>query len=338
MATAQQSVFKFGIEIELLLESCNEQHKKWDDLAGNLSQRLSDAGLPNQIDMANDYSQWSLVREVTIQGKPDQHGIELVSPVYTATASSLFHSDLSTLFTTLTTHFRIHSAPSCSSHIHISRTPPLSPLETASLAKATLYFESALNALMPPVRRKRDSYWAKSNRCVDNPALAGLSLSQCLAKVEDAAAAAPGCLGVDPRPVVEVMNMLSRTTTYAIVKGRKEDFVRGKTYRWDFTGLLSSASEGDVVERGILGTVEFRQPPGSGSAEEAVGWVSLGVMFVVGAVEGGWETGGAGVAAEGGSLEELRALVERGREVIGWKKENMGSLDRLFRRVGHLYS
>jgi hypothetical protein len=208
----------------------------------------------------------------------------------------------------------------CGTHVHISRTTLFSAPELANLAKATLYFESALDSLMPATRSNNDqSYWCQSNRNSTNPSFAGLSLKACLDKIDAAATSisttAAGA-GHPLRPIVEVMNLCSHETKLARVWGKTAPFVRGKTHKWDFTGLLAPA-ESVTSDRdlGVTDTVEFRQPPGSRTAGEAEAWVKLTVAFVVGAVDGGLLFR----REEGGTVQELRELVGRGMELLGWK-------------------
>ncbi len=264
----------------------------------------------------------------------DHYGIELVSPIHTA--DSLPTGTLHTILTRIFTHLpHIIPSTSCSSHIHISRADkPLNHLDLADLGKAALYFETALDALLPPSRRTTptsSTYWFQSLRSSTNPSLAGLALLPCFDKIN--AAAAEGSM----RSVVEVLNLHSKSTPYAVAKGKTADFIRGKTYKWDFSGLLSNEVVGErdgVVDCGIEGTVEFRQPPGSGNAEEAMGWAVLGVAFVAGAVAVGGGLGivGGELREEGGSVRELWRLLQRGREVVGWR--DLEAIKGLFWRAG----
>jgi hypothetical protein len=57
-----------------------------------------------------------------------------------------------------------------------------------------------------------------------------------------------------------------------------QDFVHG-VYKWDFTNLLPPRPYPTGKE-----TLEFRQPPGSRTPEEALAYVELAVAFVAGAV------------------------------------------------------
>jgi hypothetical protein len=255
--------------------------------------------------------------------------VELVSPIYTP--DSPWNQDLHTIFSVIAKHFKLGPSDKCGTHIHISRTIPFLAPELGKLAKATLYFESTLDSLMPSRRSNDQSYWSQSNRNTNNPALAGLSLKQCLDKIDAAAGnsnpATPAAADGDPlRPIVEVMNLCSHETKLAKIWGKTAPFVRGKTHKWDFTGLLAaSESIEGVRDKGVKDTIEFRQPPGSRSAEEAEAWVKLTVAFVAGAVEGGQELG---IKEEGDSVQELRDLLGRGMELLDWEGSEV--LDGLF--------
>jgi hypothetical protein len=114
------------------------------------------------------------------------------------------------------------------------------------------------------------------------------------------------------------MNLFPAASAYGRAHGQKKDFVRGKVYKWDLTGCLV----------GGRGDVEFRQAPGSLCAEEAVGWVILGVAFVAGAVAVG--DAGLGVMGEGeeGTREELWEMLCAGAREVGC--EGLGVVEELF--------
>ncbi|KAL2182081.1 uncharacterized protein P884DRAFT_266453 [Thermothelomyces heterothallicus CBS 202.75] len=300
MNLANQHTFCFRIEIELLLESPSKKHGTWEALVQDLSKRLKAAGIRNHVHDNHGYAEWSIVREVTVQDLDGRNPCWFCPVVPRYLSASLDDSSFPPLtgtdhstrssqsFNTISTPIKSRR---CSSHVHVSRRPILSPQELAALAKAALYFEAALDALMPPERSGPHSYWAQSNRHANNPRLAGLTLAECLAKVDAAAAAhlaAPSLLLDEGerveedgpadarRPLVETMNLVSRESRYGVVRRKKAHFVRGKMHKWDFTGLLApprGAGE-EADHRGIDGTVEFRQPPGSRSAAEAVTWAT----------------------------------------------------------------
>ncbi|KAI8625623.1 putative amidoligase enzyme-domain-containing protein [Xylariaceae sp. FL1651] len=284
--------FRFGIEIELLLTSRSKNHKSWKSLASELSIRLDGAGIPNHLNESNDsspenYVEWSITQEVTIppQVGKNQWGLELVSPIYTPTDGWSTH--LSLIFRVLKTYFTVTPSAHCSTHVHLSTSPPLQPVHLSSIAKAVLYFEPALDSLLPPDRAT--SYWCQSNRT--NPVLKPLSLAQCFEYL-DACAYPPQ--GAGTHDVVRAMCLFPARSAYGRAHGFTEDFVHG-VYKWDFSGLILPHEGGQGK-----GTLEFRQAPGSRSAEDVRTWVELAVAFAAGAVDvsaDGYvtDTGGVGL-------------------------------------------
>lgn len=112
--------------------------------------------------------------------------------------------------------------------------------------------------------------------------------------------------------VIESMNTFPCGSAYGRAHGRTRDFVRGKVYKWDFAGMADADSE--------RGTVEFRQPPGSLGASDAVGWVMLTLCFVSGGLVLGNQLDGVDVVSEeGASMQDLWELVVRGAGMLGWE-------------------
>ncbi|KAK4198034.1 putative amidoligase enzyme-domain-containing protein [Triangularia verruculosa] len=321
----------FGLEIELLLgpRKKGASHSSWKSLAKDLSKRLAKAGIPNHINDSNDksphnYREWSITQEVTIPSQPGKNiwGIELVSPVLSPLSTN-FSATLTTIFSLLHTHYAVLTSPHCSTHIHLSQSypSPFTPLDLASLAKSCLWFEASLDRLFPS---RGEGYWCQSNRL--NPALAGLSLGECIAVIDSIYTET----GHADR-VVEAMNLFPKESAYARAHGWKKDRVRGKVYKWDFTGMLSTPS--NKGEQQPRGTIEFRQPPGSVVAAEAEAYVILALAFTVGAL-----AYGQGLCAEsvgynehGGSMEELWDLLVAGGSVLGW--DGLGEVEGLFARA-----
>jgi hypothetical protein len=90
-----------------------------------------------------------------------------------------------------------------------------------------------------------------------------------------------------------------------------ESFLHGKVYKWNFTGVMPGG--------GGTGTVEFRQPGGCVTAGEAAAWIVLTLAFAVGAMSVGPGLGEGGVwPGAGESLDELKWVLEIGREALGW--------------------
>jgi len=266
-------------------------------------------------------------------------GIELVSPVYAA--AGYWASDLEVIFTAVQAAYTVIPSPHCSTHVHVSGAlEPLSASELAALSKAVLYFEPAMDELVPATRRGSSTYWCQSNRA--NPALSGYGLDDAFALLDHAAASA----GKGVRPVVETMNLVPAGCAYGRAHGKKHDFVRGKVYKWDLSHMLGPKSGGGDG----LGTIEFRQPPGSVSADEAVGWITLALAFVAGSVGGVLDTspgssvvgrfgsnsgssdGGSDGEVEGGSLGDLWNFLVTGAHSLGW--EDLTCLEEVLGRQG----
>lgn len=225
------------------------------------------------------------------------------------------------------------------------------------LVQAALYFESALDQLVPAERRDSSAYWCQSLRA--SPGLRGRSLGTCLdllaaslsswyeetqvLQSQEEAGAGGGISGPPPprhrgrgrvnalderpdtrvvRTLVETVNLFPAASAYGKAHGKKKDFVRGKVYKWDFSGMLPpSFSSSSSAAGGPRGTVEFRQAPGSRSAEDAQGWISvvLGLVACV-TTSSGWTVPYLEPLAgkRGGSLDELWAVLETGAAILGW--------------------
>ncbi|KAG8156383.1 hypothetical protein KVR01_013724 [Diaporthe batatas] len=325
-----QASLQFGIEIELLLGGRKKAHSSWKSLANDLSKRLTAVGIANHVNDGGDksiehYREYSLVREVTIPNQLGKGlwGIELVSPVYPATWS--WAVDMELIFSTIRRYFILVPSPHCSTHIHVSATPlPLSPIELSALAKAALYFEPAVDQLVPADRRASNAYWCQSNRA--SVALRSMSLQECLVTVDaawDLPATSSNTELFDrslARALVGSMNLFPASSTYGRAHGKKHDFVRGKVYKWDFSRMLprpSSSSKGSATGP-TPETVEFRQPPGSCSAEDAKGWITLVLALVAGATKTTSWAPLSVTGMQGGSIGELWALVVTGASVLGW--------------------
>ncbi len=233
-------------------------------------------------------------------------------------AYAYWAADLDIIFTTIQSYFTINSSPACSTHVHISGiSGPFSPPELAVLAKAALYHETALDHLVPAVRRGSSAYWCQSNR--SNPALKHLpDLDACFHRIDQAFDASRDKDKV--LPLVEAMNLFPAASAYGKAHGKTKDFVRGKVYKWNFSGMVPGYGQG---------TVEFRQAPGSLVAEDAAGWITLLMAFVAGAISVG-PYGDEG-SPDGATLDELWALLANGAQALGW--ESLGAVEELFSRA-----
>ncbi len=121
--------------------------------------------------------------------------------------------------------------------------PELTIREIKRIAQATIHFEAAIEALMPANRR--GNQYAKSN-WLDNPALGHHNLSR-------------------PESIAEVEKVRSFE---ALLDCMGEMFNRN--YCWNFESLRDQYKS----------TIEFRKPPVSTTAEQALSWAELAMSFV----------------------------------------------------------
>ncbi|KAK4116113.1 hypothetical protein N656DRAFT_786590 [Canariomyces notabilis] len=257
--------FRFCVELGLVIRSRHVDHQNVSSLEVELSKQLTRAGIPNHI-AGPDPSissvssrEWTVTRDLCIPSRPKDHhfGIKLVSPFYRFShRPHAWQSGLRRLMHTLNEHFELTTSHQCFTHVHVVPASGYWTLGQAkALAKSSLYFERCLDALVPPYRRR--SVWAKSNR--HNAYFGELSMAQCFERI-DAQTTIEG-LGLR-------MNWCSAVSPTGVALGKAHDGVdfQHDAYRWSFVNL----NEGDG-----FGTVEFRQPPGSTSASEAITWVML---------------------------------------------------------------
>lgn len=248
--------------------------------------------------------------------QPDVHvltsilgGVELVSPILDLSASWMAH--LSLIFKTLKSSFTLASSSNTSTHVHLSTSPPMPADYLGALAKAILYFEPAMDALLPPSRAS--SYWCQSN--LVNPALKTLSLAQCFEQLDYCA---------DVNDVARTMCSFPAKSAYGRANGYSQDFVHG-VYKWDFSGLVdpSMCLSSNASPHG---TVEFRQCPGSGSGEEARTWLMLALGFAAGAINGaGTLDPDAPVA-----MEDLWWTISSGLHSLGLTGGDAKGVEKLF--------
>ena len=230
---------------------------------------------------------------------------------------------LQTIFAVLTGHFVLAPTTQAGTHVHVSCEPAVLATNgagaLAAVAKAALYFEPALDALMPASRSSggKDGggspYWCQSNRA--SVALKGLSggLESCFALLDECYAAGAG----GAEPIVRAMCLFPASSAYGRAHGYKADFVHG-VYKWDFSGLLPDTGSGTLEYRQVSENIgpcptyappsrivpaatswyqcpklhmltrpRTNQCPGSRTADEARAWVELGLCFVAGAIDTG---------------------------------------------------
>ncbi|GAB1310641.1 Amidoligase enzyme [Madurella fahalii] len=256
--------FRFCVELGLVIRSRHRDHKIVTSLQDELSTQLTLAGIPNHIAdpdpsaSAVSSREWTITSELSIPARPRDHrfGIKLVSPFRRLSRHPhAWQSELGDLLHALHAHFELTTTHQCFTHVHVVPEPGYWTLGQArALAKSALYFEPCLDALVPPYRRR--SVWAKSNR--NNRYFGALSMAQCFDRID----AQQSFEGLAAR-----MNWCDAASpTGRALRARPGEDFQHDAYRWGFANLNEGAG---------LGTVEFRQPPGSTSAAEVITWVML---------------------------------------------------------------
>lgn len=161
----------------------------------------------------------------------------------------------------LSTKFNTSSTAQCSTHVHISPTQGSWTLsQVKRVAKAVLYYERSIDTLLPQERRQ--NIWAQSNR------------HNTITKPQDVATLFTWIDGAKDIPYIAlIMCAFSKDSQYGRDVGKTQDFVHN-VFRWNFMPLT----------KGSMGTIEFRQPPGSSNAVATKLWVTFAASFIQGAI------------------------------------------------------
>ncbi|KAI1522055.1 Amidoligase-2 domain containing protein [Pyrenophora tritici-repentis] len=174
---------RFGAELEVLTGSRANEHMEWYLTANELrinhvnrlivaesGKELGSVQVKNHVNSdhnkdAEDYSEWSIIQEVTITNQMMQNkwGVELVSPILDFQDQRTWHWHMDAVWWVLSAKFNTSSTPQCSTHVHISPTQGSWTLaQVKRVAKAVLYYERSIDTLLPQERRQ--NIWAQSNR------------------------------------------------------------------------------------------------------------------------------------------------------------------------------
>lgn len=185
-------------------------------------------------------------------------------------------TELMTIFKSIEKGFSILETPSTGTHVHISSSLYFTALDVANVAKAAIYFEFALDALVPAQRRGNNNYWGRS-------LLSSLPLATAATLADQWAMLDNAALTGDVHAVISTANLVSKDSPRGLGIGATHDFVHGKMFKWNFAPLAECSDGRDKP----LGTIEFRQPSGSTDPGHVAQWAFLAVAFVQAAVAGG---------------------------------------------------
>lgn len=169
--------------------------------------------------------------------------MEFVSP--TMLHSGNWKWVIKRLFTNINKICYLTINPSCAFHVHIRRIGGWTVSYLLSLCHAILYFENAVQALLPAERRR--NFWARSNNW-DNSRLRMASIQQ----------------------IEQLLQNCHSTAEIASLMNDGHD----RYYAWNFQNLLADRSD----------TVEFRSPPAADNAAKCIPWVEFVASFVTAAL------------------------------------------------------
>ncbi|KAF9642848.1 hypothetical protein BDM02DRAFT_3105159, partial [Thelephora ganbajun] len=164
---------RFGIEVEFLLTMPGTREFRglhpFAECVLALYQGRKDALWPN---MHNDVGgvyhgentgiEWSLTHDpwlcLLYDHPPD--GIELVSPILHFRPNDPFQNYVRGVWDCVEPPCAVWTNDSCGTHVHVSPSNNYTLAQVKAVARAVLYFEPAINALVPPHRL--DNMWCKT--------------------------------------------------------------------------------------------------------------------------------------------------------------------------------
>ncbi|KAF2649552.1 hypothetical protein K491DRAFT_582771, partial [Lophiostoma macrostomum CBS 122681] len=194
--------------------------------------------------------------------------LELVSPILNFQHRDVWQAQIRNVWEALTDKFDTCSTEQCSTHVHVSPSEAEWSLDLVkSAAKAVLYFEGCIDLVMPPDRRT--NVWCKSNRW--NFFTGSRSLPDLFGQIDAAKSI---------KRTVFIMSVLSPLPSKEF-RGNSSPYDHiSRSTRWNFTGLNKNGNGAETKC-----TIEFRQPPGSASAEDTQLWIDFAASFLQGAFQ-----------------------------------------------------
>ncbi|KAF2112239.1 putative amidoligase enzyme-domain-containing protein [Lophiotrema nucula] len=308
MSTVDGTRFRFGVEIEVITGSRENEHMEWYLTADELSDELAEIKVSNHVVQNHrkedeDYTEWSLQQEVTIPNQMMQNkwGLELVSPILDFHTPEVWQAHIGRVWWVLANKFNTSTSNKCSTHVHISPQAGQWTLsEVRKVAKFAVYFERSVDSLLPYDRRV--NHWCQSNRW--NTVLKSQTMEMVFSRIDQAQSI---------EHVAFMVCAFSKDSDYGRTLGQAADFIHSP-FRWNFSPL----------KFGGKGTIEFRQPPGSASDADTTLWVTFTAAFVQGALKWGDNL----KATTPPSLDLFKSVLLGGLLACG--VEDMSSLSNLF--------
>lgn len=255
----------FGVELELVLtrkqDDSGNPWKVWLEAANALSRLLKGDKIPNKVidgKQSPNYRLWNITRDGTIcraDSRSQQWGVELVSSIClnTEPERSDWVRTQKTLWHCVERNFAIKPSETCGTHVHVSLPSlrALTKMRMRRVCKAVVYFERCIDSIMPPHRR--NNIYCMSNRY--NKSLKRYQTMTDVFKAIDAM-----------ETYTDLANLLSPD----------------RNFRWNFQGIVKAESETVILAK--VATVEFRQPPGCTTVDDALFWQGFTLAFMAGAI------------------------------------------------------
>lgn len=166
----------------------------------------------------------------------------MITPIFVAFPDSRWRTHVQATWNFLQEHYRIEENKDCGTHVHVSVEGGYSLEELKRIASAVISFEPAFEALVPEHRRQSCEYARSIWIGSREFAANGLTRAQCVLKLNETK---------DFHEFLALMQPYSQ---------------RGLA--WNFQSITKYY------------TVEFRKPPASKTAREALGWAELAMTFI----------------------------------------------------------
>lgn len=174
----------------------------------------------------------------------------MTSPILVAYPASPWRRHVEATWKFLQQHYHLTGDECCSTHVHVSVEGGYSLDEIKRVAQASIHFEPALDALIPPHRRGGNCEFTKSSWLdSDHFALESRARLQSVAYIDKI---------TDFHSLLLVMNPDN-----------------DKKYGWNFHSIKTYY------------TIEFRKPQASTMVNEVLSWAELAMSFVQAAIQHG---------------------------------------------------
>ena len=254
---ANGSSINIGIETELLIQSKTLSSCSMTEMIELLAQshnaelpqgfpRMKENLRPNTKDAT--YEEWLWTIDSTIQTCYAPWGLELVSPILNVLPNSPWRNHITKTWEFLECDYEMSFDRSCGTHIHVSRKRPFYGVrDIRRIASAAMWFEAALEAIVPESRREND--FCRGNYINSPGAKFGrVSRAELIRALEG------------EKKIQALMCLI-----------QQED----RHFSWNFWSIYKHRS------------IEFRKPPPSTTLAEVLSWVEYTMTFVEAAMHNG---------------------------------------------------